>query len=119
MRRFNQEWQNKPRKRGNPEAHLVLQIIHYIALRGGWAKKIKTKGSMTARGSFIFDPYAAKGVPDILYFYNGKMGWIEAKSAKGKQSPEQIAFQELCNKSNTPYILAYSLEDIQKNLTNQ
>lgn len=112
--RFNPEWLNRPRKRGNPEAHLVLQIIKYITLKGGWARKIKTKGSFTKQGSFIFDRYAAKGIPDILYFYNGKMGWIEAKSKSGRQSPEQQTFQLLCKEANIPYILAYDLSDVQK-----
>ena len=108
---MNPEWLNRPRKRGNPEAHIVLQIIKYITLKGGWAKKIKTKGSFTKQGSFIFDRYAAKGVPDILYFYNGTMGWIEAK-ATGTQSPEQKQFQELCISTNTPYFLVHSLDDV-------
>lgn len=97
-------------KRGNPEAHVVLQIVHYCKMKGWNIGKIKNKGSQIGK-RFIFDPYQWRGLPDLLLFTETKMIFIEAKSKDGHQSQEQLLFQALCKRTNTPYILAHSLDE--------
>ena len=101
-------------KRGNPEAHLVLQIIKYCKARGYFCGKVKVKGSFSKQGYFIKDPYLIKGLPDILCFTDDKVYFIEAKVGNNTQTPEQQAFQLLCKSAGIPYILAYDLETVQK-----
>jgi hypothetical protein len=113
MPKFNPEWLNRPRKRGNPEGQLQLQIIHYYKAKGYIIGKIKNKGSRLGN-RFIQDPYAFLGLPDLLLFTSNKMFFIEVKAPQGKQSEYQTAFQNYCNNANIPYILAYSLEDVQE-----
>lgn len=109
---FNPEFLNQPHKRGNPEAQIQLQIIHYCKAKGYVIGKIKNKGSRLGN-RFIQDPYAFLGLPDLLLFANNKMFFIEVKSPKGLQSEHQVLFNDLCNKAGIIYILAHSLEEIQ------
>ncbi len=117
MRRFNPEWLNRPRKRGSPENHLVLQILHYLRARGLTAGKVKVKGSFSKKGAFILDPYLMTGLPDIFAFddKNKVMYGVECKVGSNIQSPNQRNFQELFhNPPGRVYLVAYSLEEIQK-----
>ena len=56
------------------------------------------------------------GAPDIVCVIDGIYLGIEVKTAKGKQSPAQKDFQRRLEKAGGKYILAYSLEDVIKNL---
>jgi hypothetical protein len=119
MRRFNPEWLNRPRKRDNPENHLVLQIIHYLRTCGLTCGKIKTQGSPKVGGGFLFDPYRITGLPDILASdrRNGKniLYALECKIGKNKQSPNQQNFQEIFHyPPSRQYLVIYSLEEIQE-----
>ena len=114
MTRFNPEWLNRPRKRASPEAHLVRQIITYLRIKGFRAGKIKTHGVWDSKSrAYRADPYAWVGVPDILCF-TPALVFIECKAGHNTQSSEQQSFQQLCTTAGIPYILAYSLEDVQK-----
>lgn len=120
MSRFNPEWLNIPRKRGSPENHLVLQILHYLKAVGLVAGKVKVKGSFSKRGAFILDPYLMTGLPDIFAFdeKNKVMYGIEAKIKGNTQSANQRSFQELFhNPPGRIYLVAYSLEDVKKGLS--
>jgi hypothetical protein len=47
-------------------------------------------------------------IPNLIF--------VEVKSPVGRQSEDQKRFEALCAKANIPYILARSLDDIQKYL---
>lgn len=101
-------------KRGNPEAHLLLQIIKYCKLKGCYVGKVKVKGSFNKRG-FIFDPYLLTGLPDAFCFKGGIMYAIETKVKGNKQTPNQETFQEhFHNPPDRIYIIAYKLEDVME-----
>ena len=101
-------------KRGNPEGHIVLQILHYLRAIGCTAGKVKVKGSPKAGGGFLFDPYLMTGLPDIFCFdKNDIMYGIEVKAGKNNQTPNQVQFQQLFHLSPSRiYLIAYSLEDV-------
>jgi len=96
--------------RDQPERRIQLTIIKYLKMKNYAVGKIKTTGARRGK-YFILDPYQFKGVPDLMVF-TPALHFIEVKAGSNKQSPEQIAFQDLCNKSNTPYHLVYSLDEI-------
>jgi hypothetical protein len=50
-----------------------------------------------------------KGVSDYTIIYEGRVAFVEAKATKGKQSPNQIAFQMKVEEAGGVYILAHSL----------
>ena len=81
-------------KRGNPEAHLLLQCLKFLAISGWYCGKIKVKGSFTKQGAFIFDRYLMRGLPDALAFKNGVILAIETKVGKNILTPEQQIFKQ-------------------------
>jgi hypothetical protein len=95
------------------EKDIVRQILGYLRAIGAYCGKVKTVGIKRGK-SFCFDPFLMRGMPDILCFYKRSMYFIEVKRKNNYQSPEQKVFQENCQLSSINYILAYSLEDIQK-----
>lgn len=94
-----------------PEKIIQRQILGYLKVRCQAVGKTKTMG--VRRGKvFCFDPFLFRGFPDITFFKDNKIGFVEVKSATGRQSPEQIRFQDLCNKAGLTYILARCLDDV-------
>lgn len=55
---------------------------------------------------------APPGTPDLLGVWDGKALAIEVKNAKGRQRPEQVAFQKAWQARGGVYILARSVEDV-------
>lgn len=55
-----------------------------------------------------------KGLPDIFIAYNSKVVACEIKGKKGFQSDNQLKFQENWEASGNRYILARSVEDVEK-----
>ena len=115
MRHFNPEWQNRPHKRGNPEAHLLLSVLKYLDLSGWYCGKVKVKGSFSKQGNFIMDRYLMRGLPDALAFKNGIMLAVETKSGKNTLTPDQIKFKEYFhNPPDRIYLEIRNIEEIQE-----
>jgi len=117
MRQFNPQWRNKPRKKANPETHLVKDIIIYLNVRGWEAKKIKTHGVYDSNSKgYRADPNAWVGVPDILAFKDNLILFIEAKILPNKIKPDssQAHFRELCHKANISHLEINSIEQLEK-----
>ncbi|HEB13621.1 MAG TPA: VRR-NUC domain-containing protein [candidate division CPR3 bacterium] len=98
--------------RKNEEGIIQLQIIHYLRMKGCPVGKIKTKGSFT-KGKFLKDPTQWTGLPDLLAFVP-EMIFLEVKRPKGKQSPNQEDFQELCKKAGQPYYVVHSVAEVEQ-----
>jgi len=63
-------------------------------------------------------PNSMKGHPDIAFVLpNGRYGAIEVKSEKGKLSPEQKIWIEQLTKNGALVIVARSLDDVIKPIT--
>lgn len=95
-----------------PENVIQMRIIHYLRAKGYKVGKTKTMG-VVRNGRYTYDPYQFRGFPDISAFCP-ELIFIEAKTPKGKQSPEQKNFQKLCEKAGIKYILARRLEDVSE-----
>ena len=98
-----------------PESRIQLQIIHHIKARGWVVGKTKTMGVKRGK-SFCFDPYTFRGFSDLVAFINHKIYFIEVKSETGKQSFDQIVFQKLVEDAGLTYILARSIEDVERSI---
>lgn len=55
-----------------------------------------------------------KGVADAFIIINNKVCFIEFKSDKGKQKPEQIEFQEICKLNKIDYFVVRSLKEFEE-----
>ena len=53
------------------------------------------------------------GVPDLLFVLpGGRLGCVELKTEKGRQSKAQKEFQKTCESYDVPYVLARSPEEV-------
>ena len=102
----------RTKKRDNPEARLVLDIIHYLRQKGYTVGKVKVKGGFGSKGNFIKDPYTFVGFPDLCCFTKKEIVFIEAKDKRGVQSVFQKYFQECCERCGVKYVLARSIDDV-------
>lgn len=110
---YNPEFLQRPRKRGNPEAHLLLQCLKYLDVSGWHCGKVKVKGSFSKQGHFIIDRYLMRGLPDAFAFKNGIMLAIETKIHSNKITPEQEIFKTHFHSPPTRvYLTVYSLDDL-------
>ena len=75
-------------------------------------------GGMTAQygNKKRFMRFGVPGLSDILGIMDGRFIAIECKAGKGKQSPAQAAFQWHVERCGGTYILAYSIDDLEKAL---
>jgi hypothetical protein len=105
------------------EADLQKLIIDWLTAKRIWHERRNTgamKGSHKGKGWFV--RFGKPGVADIMAtrhpifaeFLHPIVYWIEVKAPKGVQSPEQKAFQAEVEAQGMKYILARSLEDVQK-----
>ena len=72
-------------------------------------------------GAFVdsnkhFYRFGAIGSPDIVCVINGQYVGIEVKAAKGRQSDNQKEFQRQLETAGGKYILAYSIDDVERGL---
>lgn len=113
---YNPDWLNRNRKRGNPEAHLLLQCLKYLDISGWYCGKVKVKGSFSKQGHFIMDRYLMKGLPDAFAFKNGIMLAIETKAGNNTLTPDQEKFKEHFHNplSGRIYAVIRKLEELQE-----
>jgi len=106
------KYRNRVNRRGNPEGHIVLQIIKTLRAYGYNAYKVKTQGSPKAGGGFMFDPYRLTGFPDIFAWKdNFRLFAFEVK-AETKQTPNQIYFQSFFHyPPSRIYAVVHSVEE--------
>lgn len=86
------------------EKTIERQIRNYLTQIGAW--HIKTHGNMFSRA----------GTPDILACVNGRFVAIEVKRPGGVISELQKANIELIRKVGGVAFIAYSVEDVERNL---
>ncbi len=84
------------------EKSIQLTIMGYLSAYGFCVKRMPPP------------IYAQKGLPDLWFGKGGLTGWIECKSHKGKLSPHQRAFQQDIEHVGCIYILARSVEDVER-----
>jgi hypothetical protein len=112
---------------GTKENQVQAACLHYLNLRGAmvWRNHSRTfqvpgKGGKM-RPMFVGTP----GSPDIMGILpGGKFIGVECKQPLGprggdshsRQSPEQVAWQEECERTGGLYVLARSVDDVEKAL---
>lgn len=63
--------------------------------------------------------FGTKGAPDIIVILDGQYCGIEVKGPKYEQSPDQVEFQGKVEGAGGRYVLARSLEDVQRGLSRE
>ncbi len=97
------------------EQAIQKQIIEYLTITGWFVIKNNTVGIWKAKTkSYI--PNQSKGLADLTAIKNGRVIMIEVKKKYGKQSPNQVEFQDKWESKGGEYILAYSLDEVIKKI---
>jgi hypothetical protein len=95
---------------------LVLALCDCLQFRGVFFWR-SNNIPVFDRGRGVFrrlPKYTMRGIPDIISVRNGHFIGIEAKAGAGKLSKEQADFARECLRNGGDYILARSIEDVQK-----
>ncbi len=93
------------------ETQIQKMILDYLKYIGAYSGKTKTMG-IKRGGRWCFDKYLFVGFPDITFFFNHNIYFVEVKAKGNKQTPAQLIFESHCKLANVKYILAYSLDDV-------
>lgn len=102
------------------ESGLVRVALEFLALKGVFAWRNNTGGfGGEYEGKKRFVRFGKPGAPDIMGILpSGRFIGVECKSAKGKQSPAQHAWQFNCEAQGGLYILVRNLDDLADALKN-
>ena len=104
-----------PRRRGKPERSVQRAILLYLRIKGCLVA-VTDAGAAYRAGAFFGDSIPA-GWPDITgVLPSGRFVGVECKAPGGRQSPMQKAIEEAIRKRNGIYILAWSVDDVEKGL---
>lgn len=104
------------RPRSKPERAIQRAILKYLRLRGCLVA-VTDAGAAYRAGSFGGDTVPA-GWPDITGLtHDGRFIGVECKSSTGRQSPAQKQMEEAIRRRNGIYILARSIDDVEKALS--
>ena len=109
-----------------PEGQILTAILQYLAAKHIFAMRMNT-GAVASeyKGKKRFVRFGTPGCADILAFKTVHIGivniytvpvWIEAKTAKGKQSELQKSFQWKVESEGHLYIIARGIEDVERYL---
>lgn len=94
------------------ESDVQKAILDYLRYRGIFCFKNNTVG-IYKRDTGAYIPSQSKGSPDIICVVDGKFIGIEVKGPSGRQSPDQIEFQERLERAGGRYIVARSIDDVE------
>lgn len=98
------------------EKDIQRQITDFLELKHIFFYRQNTGAFKTNIGGFY--RFGIVGAPDLICVIKGQYIGIEVKGEKGKQSKGQKDFQRNLTREGGKYILAYSLEDVIENLSN-
>lgn len=103
------------RKRGKPERAVQRAILLWLKANGCLAA-VTDAGAAYRSGSFGADTVPA-GWPDITGLLpDGRFIGVEVKAPSGRQSPVQKAMEQEIGRRNGIYVLAFSVEDVQREI---
>lgn len=99
-----------------PERDIQKAIVQYLRLKGILAFRMNSGASIQYyKGRSRLIRYGVPGMADIVAFPQWKpVHWIEVKRDKGKLSPDQQHFALIVGAEGHKYIVARSIEDLQR-----
>jgi hypothetical protein len=105
--------------RKTPEGYVLSACKEYLELKG-WTVRRMQSGAVQDRRGIPVRMHDA-GTPDLLatqrageFLNEHHIAWVECKAGNGKQSDKQKEFQVEAEDRGETYVLAYSIDDLQK-----
>ena len=101
-------------KKQNPERELQKEIVTWFRENhpNGIIFSVPNEG-IRNRFSWYAETGALKGCPDLVCVLAGIVFFVENKSKRGRQSPEQVVFGENCKKLGIGYYVCRSLDEFK------
>jgi hypothetical protein len=97
-----------------PESAVIRACLEYLRLRGVFCWR-QNSGALATPGGGFMRAADINGAADIIgVLPGGRFLAAECKSAGGRQSPAQKAFQEAVEKRGGLYVLARSIGDLER-----
>lgn len=94
-----------------PEGKVKSAVLRLLSSRNIFSWNNPTGCARTAWGAFL--RFGRPGAPDVIAILpGGRFLAIECKSAKGRQSPEQRAWQRLCEAAGGLYVVVRSAAEL-------
>ncbi len=102
------------------ESDLQISVIEYLKLvkPKAFYFHVPNGGRRGKREAAEFKRMGVQpGVSDLLFLLpGGRVGAIELKLPKGRQSDAQKAFAETCDELDVKYVVAHSIEEVAQTL---
>lgn len=102
-------------KKPTPEGQVMRDVAKYLNLRKHFWLRISTMGVYDTKiRGYRPSPYTIPGTPDILVVWNCQAVFIELKAPKGRQTPDQVRFQEWCKEHCIEYHIVRNVAQLQE-----
>jgi hypothetical protein len=112
---FGLEQQPK-RTNDRPEAAALVEVLKALRTHPAVAW-VERQNSGAVRVGARFVRFGWVGCPDVLgQLKDGRLLGVEVKAAKGRTSPEQVAFLERINQAGGVAFVARDLRDVAQHL---
>jgi hypothetical protein len=101
-------------RRAQPEQVLQRQIAQFLAVAldgNSWFSSLPLGGGGKLRGAILHGLGVKRGLPDMLVVNDGRVVWLELKSAKGRISEGQQECHAALARARCPVAVVRSLED--------
>ena len=109
---------SKRKKREYPESRLQKTIVQHLLMNDAFYFSLPNEGQRSVvMGAHLKAMGLYPGIADLAVIVDGKIHFLEVKSADGVQSASQRDFAARCLMLNIPYKLVNSLSDALETLT--
>ena len=100
----------------DPEAALHLSVVEWLNRFGKpnliWFHTANERRCSPRQGAYLKRMGVKAGVPDLcLVLPGGAAAFLELKSPTGRQTPEQKAFQQLCERNGVSCAIARTIDE--------
>lgn len=102
--------------KAKPESKLVKACLEYLDYYGAYAFRVNNGAVYDPSRKCFRRMSGTPGVADIIGIYGGNFLAVECKTAKGRQSDDQKAFEKAVKNKGGVYILARNLDDLADGL---
>lgn len=99
------------------EAKIQAEVVQYLQSQKIFCHSVPNEaaGTQMIRQMQLIAMGLRKGVADLVVWWpDGRIGYLEMKDRKGRQSDVQKVFEKRCNDYGVRYDLARSVEDVKK-----
>lgn len=103
------------------EANIQSDIVKFLRHGGTMCHSVPNEGAGengAIRTARLITTGLFPGVGDLVVWWNTaggvRIGYLEVKTATGRQSDRQRHFQDLCESHGIPYHVVRSVEDVRE-----